>query len=479
MSKGVTGLATDVTNTSLPRSGLIGRARAHRVFTPLRGNGLKALALRGSAWTIAGYGTGQVLRLGSNLILTRLLIPEAFGLMALVNVFMHGLQMFSDVGIGTSIIQHKRGEDPNFLNTAWALQIFRGALLGAIAFAASGPMAEFYGDRRISSILLILSVCALLQGFDSIGRYLATGRLHAHRIVGVTLGAAVIQIGVSIIIAVITGSVMSLAWGQLAGVASTVLLGHLFFDPHSHRFSLSKEHAIDVLSFGGWLALNTVAGFLAISIDRFAIPRLVSMKEFGLYSVAAMFAMLPFIMSQRLASSIMFPALARVAKDNRIERLRRALHRSRRGIMIGVSGLVCATMLSGPAFFALVYPPEYHEAWIPVLSLGPFVWLSSFKFSTDRVLLALREGRLLFTSNAVRVLGSIAGAAGGWSFAQMPGFVLGLAIGPLAGYLVCIIYLYRRDLVRVREECVILGLGAVLLSASAAGGWLLLGLVGP
>jgi len=45
---------------------------------------VKQLAVRGAVWTIASYGLSQVLRLGSNLILTRLLVPEMFGLMSLV-----------------------------------------------------------------------------------------------------------------------------------------------------------------------------------------------------------------------------------------------------------------------------------------------------------------------------------------------------------------------------------------------------------
>ena len=73
-------------------------------------SGLMARALRGSAWIMLGYCSGQGFRLISNLILTRLLFPEAFGLMALIMVFIVGLTMFSDVGIGPSISQSKRGD---------------------------------------------------------------------------------------------------------------------------------------------------------------------------------------------------------------------------------------------------------------------------------------------------------------------------------------------------------------------------------
>ena len=67
-----------------------------------KGEGLRALALRGAVWSFAGFGLQNLLRLLSNLILTRLLVPEMFGLMALANVFITGLTLLSDVGTTTS-----------------------------------------------------------------------------------------------------------------------------------------------------------------------------------------------------------------------------------------------------------------------------------------------------------------------------------------------------------------------------------------
>ncbi|MDY7023361.1 MAG: oligosaccharide flippase family protein, partial [Cyanobacteriota bacterium] len=82
---------------------------------------VKNQAVKSTIWTVVGYGGSQVLRLGSNLILTRLLIPELFGLMALVHTFIIGVALFSDIGIRPSIIRSNRWNDPLFLNTAWTL----------------------------------------------------------------------------------------------------------------------------------------------------------------------------------------------------------------------------------------------------------------------------------------------------------------------------------------------------------------------
>jgi hypothetical protein len=100
-------------------------------FGAFSGQDILARALRGSAITAAAYALAQGLRLVSNLILARLLFPEAFGLMALVAVVLTGLQMLSDTGTAPSIARSTRGDDPDFpgycLDDAGAA---RGAAVG-------------------------------------------------------------------------------------------------------------------------------------------------------------------------------------------------------------------------------------------------------------------------------------------------------------------------------------------------------------
>src|SRR5690606_9481113 len=79
---------------------------------PVEKPNLRKSTYRSSVWTFFEYGFNQAFRFASNLILIHWLAKEAFGLMALVTLFLTGLQMFSDIGIGPNIIQSKRGEDP-------------------------------------------------------------------------------------------------------------------------------------------------------------------------------------------------------------------------------------------------------------------------------------------------------------------------------------------------------------------------------
>ena len=68
---------------------------------------LKQRVLNASAWSLAGYGISLAIRFGSNLVMTRLLVPEMFGVMAIATIVMVGLAMFSDLGLRQSIVQSR------------------------------------------------------------------------------------------------------------------------------------------------------------------------------------------------------------------------------------------------------------------------------------------------------------------------------------------------------------------------------------
>ena len=78
---------------------------------------LKQRTVHSGSWVILGHFISQILRLGSNLIITRLLVPEMFGVMAIVTVLIAGSTMFSDIGLLQNIVHSKRGEERVYLNT--------------------------------------------------------------------------------------------------------------------------------------------------------------------------------------------------------------------------------------------------------------------------------------------------------------------------------------------------------------------------
>ena len=147
--------------------------------------------LQGTAWTLAGFGTSQMIRLVGNLLLTRLLFPELFGFMALANIFVGALNLLSDFGIGVSIVQNERGLEPGFVNTAWTLQVLRGAILWLASFALAIPFAQFYGDPRPQAVIPIVAFSAVLGGFNATSLYVLQRELRLRSLMLLELGSQV------------------------------------------------------------------------------------------------------------------------------------------------------------------------------------------------------------------------------------------------------------------------------------------------
>jgi O-antigen/teichoic acid export membrane protein len=137
---------------------------------------LKRKAAVGAVWTVLGMGGGSIVRVLSSLILTRLLIEEHFGLIALVNTLIMGLHLLSDVGVGQAIVQNKR-DDPDFVNTVWTINVIRGLLLFLIATACAGPFAAFYEQPILEPLVRVAALTAIVDGFLSASFFVHSRRL--------------------------------------------------------------------------------------------------------------------------------------------------------------------------------------------------------------------------------------------------------------------------------------------------------------
>src|ERR1700694_2853419 len=132
--------------------------------------------LKGAVWTIGSVGLGQLIRLVTNVLLARLLAPELFGIMLIVNSLRMGIELMSDVGIGQNIVHHKDANDPDFYNTAWTLQAIRSIVLWLVALVAAAPVARFYQFPILVFVVPLTSFNIVLSGFTSLSRPLLQKR---------------------------------------------------------------------------------------------------------------------------------------------------------------------------------------------------------------------------------------------------------------------------------------------------------------
>ncbi|MCU0906990.1 MAG: oligosaccharide flippase family protein [Rhodobacteraceae bacterium] len=325
------------------------------------GDGLKARAIRGSALTFLQFGGENALRLASNLILTRLLLPDAFGLMALVLVVLVGVAMFSDIGTTSAIIQNKRGEDPDFLNTAWTMQVLRGVFLWLIICLLARPMADFYEEPLLAAILPVAGLTALIDGFRSTRAEVLTRRLQVGRLTALALCSQVINIVVLTALAWHMQSVWALVVGSLFGSTLGVVLSHIALPGQPNRFRFEREAFSTLFTYGKYIFLATIAGFLVNQGDRAILGKYVSLAELGIYNIGFFMATVPGLLGNAVSHRILFPLYSRIPPWEAAEN-RQKISRARflvTGVLFAVS---LALGLAGVALVELLYDPRYHTA---------------------------------------------------------------------------------------------------------------------
>ena len=313
-----------------------------RAFAWITGDrGLVARAMRSSAWTIFGYGVSQAVRLAANLILTRLLFPEAFGMMALVTVVMVGLQQFSDLGTGPAIMQNRRGDDPEFLDTAWTLQTIRGLCLWLGTCALAWPIARFYGEPQLAHT-------PPRRGPRPAGmRFLPDPDRD-----GATATSCSGASRCSTSRASWSGSppwspspgsprsIWALVVGGVAGALARLVLMHAFLPGHTNRFRWAPETAAELMRFGRWIFLSTVCGFVIAQGDRVILGKYLSLDLLGIYNIGYFLASFPLLLGAAVTGRILIPLYRESPPAASAENFRKL-----RLMRFGLTGAIVALLL--------------------------------------------------------------------------------------------------------------------------------------
>ncbi|WP_426609736.1 oligosaccharide flippase family protein [Bradyrhizobium sp. McL0616] len=389
--------------------------------------------LKGTLWTTGAYGLGLLLRVGTNVIMTRLLAPELFGLMSIVFTLWAGVEFLTDVGIGQNIVHNKKAEDPDFYNTAWTLGVIRNAVLWLICLAAAMPMANFYHAPILAFVVPITLIGMLINGFASVGRPLLQKRMQVARIVAFDLTVSFISSIGHILLAYIWPTIWALVLGNLIASITGLVGSYLLLPGIRQRFFISKQYALEILHFGKWVFAAQAVYFLSTYFDRLYLAKVVPLEVFGIYGIARSISELLGSLVLRLGNLVLFPYIASQSMTPRAD-LRAHLAPIRTKFLllaaIGVSIFVAFADLA----IKLLYDERYHAAtWmLPVLVIGS--WFSILASVNESTLLGLGKPSYGAVANTSKFIFLLIGLALGVKFYGLLGGVAVFALADLMRY---------------------------------------------
>lgn len=425
--------------------------------SPLRDR--KLLASR-FLWSIASFGSSFGLRLASTVLLARLLDPHVLGVMVVINALRYGVELLSDVGIEQNVVQHARGAEPDFFNTAWTIQILRGALLTFVFLALAIPLGRLYEIEP--QLLCAVAFAPLLNSAHSTSIFLLVRNLAVRSRMLFEFSAELVGFSATVLLVLVSPTAWSVVGGMLIGIGFRSLLSYRLPHPR-HRLALHRVHARDILRFGGWMFLSSLLLFLSTNIDRLLLGRLAPLGMVGIYGIARSISDVPGQVAGRLSYQLLLPLFAARRREGAALNLRDVARARLLFVLCGALGLGTALAWSDVAI-RILFDHRYQAAEWMLFALLPGAWFSCLGNLNESVVLGSNRPDLNAAANLARMAAILLGLPTGYWLAGLPGAIAAIVAGEVMRYLALAVLQTRLGVSFWRQD----GLGTLVFVAVAA-----------
>jgi O-antigen/teichoic acid export membrane protein len=312
---------------------------------------------RAASWTTIGFVVSYAVRLSSTLILTRLLAPEAFGLMSLAAVFITGLAMLSDIGTKPSVIRSERGDDDDFLHTAWTIQAVRGTVICGLLLVLAWPISWAYGEPLLFPILCVVAINPFLNGLATISTSTCRRHMQIKPLVVLQTGGQIVTTVLNIAFAWWLGSVWALVAGGVLGSALTVIAGYIWLPAYRPKAMFEPAAMKEIVRFGRWILLGTLFTYMGGQGSRAIMGFEVSIETLGLITIATTIAWALGDLVSKLLGEVAFPKMSKVHREG--GSLSATVDQIKKMMFFGVLPVFILISIFSQQIIDLLYDPRY------------------------------------------------------------------------------------------------------------------------
>ena len=337
------------------KASLVGKLREKL----MSGGALRGHALRGGTWLGIGSVFEQLFRVGRNVLLTRLLAPEAFGVMAIVYSASAMVDMLAEIGVKEAIIQSPRGHEDQFINSAWWLAFCRGVGIYVLLFAAAPWIARFYGNPELVPLMRVALLSVVFQGAQSSRSYAALKEMKFKQWTIIQSGGGVCGSLIVVALALFVRSIWALAIGYAAENCIRCLASYVIC-PFRPRFQVDKESLRDLLHFSKGVFGLSFLNLIFSRADIFVLGKLYPAAQLGIYTMAIYLIQVPTSFIMGVLSQTLMPSFARIQEDS--TRINRILVRVTSVLLILGMPTLIFVIFSSRSLLSLLYGSRYAAA---------------------------------------------------------------------------------------------------------------------
>jgi lipopolysaccharide exporter len=344
----------------------------------VRNDGLKGRVFRGGVWLGGASFFEQAIRFGRNMVLTRLLAPEAFGAMAIVQTATTLIQYAVDVGAREALIQNPKGEEEGHVTAAWWMTMSRATFIYSLVYVLAPFIAKFYGNVEFTALSRVVTLSVLFDGAMSPRAYIAVKTMKFWKWAAISNGGGILGVIITIILGFFMRDVWALAFGYCSEYVARCGLSYVIcpYRPRLPNFAAIR----DLMKFSKGLVGIILFNMVFTRADFFVLGKLYSVADLGLYSMAVYLIQTPLGFLVNVMNQTLLPALSRVQDDNaRMNRI--VLQMTSATVWVGLPAILFV-MFCGHSLLTIAYGPRYSAASV---ALGLACFTAFFNILNNQI----------------------------------------------------------------------------------------------
>jgi O-antigen/teichoic acid export membrane protein len=327
------------------------------------GDGLRGHIFRGGTWLGIGSVFEQLFRMGRNMLLTRLLVPEAFGVMAIVYSTSSIVDLLAEIGVKEAIIQNPKGQNDEYVNSAWWIAFGRGIGIYAVLFAIAPWVARFYGNSDLIPLMRTTLLSIIFSGAQSSKAFAALKAMRFKRWALIQCGGGICGSVIVVVLAFFIRSVWALAIGYAAENFMRCVVSFAIC-PFRPKLKLDKDSARDLLRFSRGVFGLSLLNLIFTRTDIFVLGKVYPAAQLGIYTMGIYLIQVPTSFIWGVLSQTLMPSFALIQDEH--SRINRILIRvTSMVVLFGMPALIFFS-LSSRSLLSLLYGPRYVAAALPL-----------------------------------------------------------------------------------------------------------------
>jgi lipopolysaccharide exporter len=391
----------------------------------------KLVNLKGDLFATASSFTAQaVLKLCASLILTRILRPEAYGIVTILTSVLFAVEMLADLGVNLFIVRDPHGEEPRYLNTAWTIRLGRALLNGTIVFFGAPLISTFFGTAELTTPMRVLALWFVLSGLDSMSFPIATRRKCSRIVVYSELLASFVSTVFSILYCYYSRSYWGMIWATIINRLVYTVMTYQFYPELRPRLRFDRAAATEILRFTRFTMPSSILTLALTQFDKIVFLRLFSLNLLGIYGLAGNIAGPVEALISKISQLVLYP---RCAHNYRTDRGSFSIKYYTENAKLFISILIMPAAVGGAAHLLIstLYDYRYAAAANVLQALMIRAALLSLASPAEDLLIAAGEVHVILVGNILRAVWMFTASLAGYFLFGFTGFVYGAALAGL------------------------------------------------